>query len=198
MQWQLGMAITWVLLPGCSLAAGPDTLATTRFATACADCHEGQCSGRISFALRPEAAFNHIRQYAGPVDDDLALELHTALERMKSECRYAMPRVTDLAQSGLDGNELAERRDAWSGSYFIALPDLAAGVYRITGEIPGEARIRIELVDAQFEPWVDECTDVRDGLFDLGFSMPWTRGAFLRLRPSGHYAITRLSLGTPD
>jgi hypothetical protein len=198
MHWQLGLAIAWVLLPVCVLAAGQDTLVTTRFATACADCHEGQCSGRMSFALRPEAAFNHIRQYAGPVDDDLAMELHAALERMKSECRYAMPRVIDLAQGWLEGRKLAETRDAWSGSYFIALPDLAAGVYRIAGEMPGGGRIRIELVDAQFEPWVDECTDVRDGLFDLDFSVPRTHGAFLRLRPSGHHAITRLSFGTVD
>ncbi|MCB1775203.1 MAG: hypothetical protein KDI88_16435, partial [Gammaproteobacteria bacterium] len=137
MQRRYGLVIAWMLLPVCALAADMDARATLRFATTCANCHEGECSGRMSFSLAPQAAFTHIRQYAGPVDDDLAHGLHGVLERMKAECRYAMWPTVDLATGELDGADLDARHDAWSGRYFIPLPELNAGHYRIAGDLPG-------------------------------------------------------------
>jgi hypothetical protein len=60
-----------------------------RFNTTCAQCHEGQCSGRLSFSLGAEAAFDHIRRYAGDVDDTTVQTLYDALSRMKTTCSFA-------------------------------------------------------------------------------------------------------------
>jgi len=187
------------LMIGCGLLLGwqataADGQATLRFAAACADCHEGECSGRLSFARRPVAAATHIRQYAGPVSDDLARGLYAALERMKAECRYQMPTGIDLLGGELAGNRLTHQRDAWSGNYIIPLTPLAPGRYRLSGELRGNGRIRIEAVDEAFDHWADDCLATRERRFAIELVLPETHRVFLRLRPADKEAIIRLSL----
>lgn len=185
------------LLLLCLAAAAPgnaaETAATLRFATACAICHEGECSGRLSFARRPQAAAAHIRQYAGPVDDTLATRLYAALEQMKSACRYAELPLADLARAHAD-NALAPYRDPWSGGYFFALGPLREGEYRLHGEVNGESAVRIELIDDTFEPLTDACVDSHAGRFAITLQVSQRRPLYLRLRPRDKRPLQRLQL----
>ena len=198
MQWPVVLTIGSSLLLGWQAVAA-DAQATLRFATACADCHEGECSGRLSFARRPEAAATHIRQYAGPVGDDLARELYAALERMKTDCRYQMPGAAiDLLGGELAGPRLAQLRDPWSGFYIVPLIRLAPGRYRLSGELAGDGRIRIEAVDEVFDHWVDDCTTTRGQRFAIDLQLPEAHRLFVRLRPADKKTVVRLSLERAD
>jgi len=98
MRWLL---VLWMLHPLAVWAEPPtpSTLPVLRFNTVCANCHEGECSGRLSFLLGPEATFSHIRRFAGDADDILVRELQALLEHMKQECAYAPLPVPDLFQA---------------------------------------------------------------------------------------------------
>ena len=120
-----------VLLAFCPLVvwADPpasDTLSVLRFNTVCANCHEGQCSGRLSFSLGPEATFSHIRRFAGEADAILVRQLQALLEYMKQECAYAPLPVPDM--QGLLGREILDAyRDPENGNYFMPLGKLERG-----------------------------------------------------------------------
>jgi len=107
-----------------------DTLTLLRFNTVCAHCHEGECSGRLSFSSGPEAAFSHVRRYAGVVDDSLARQLYGVLERMKRDCTYAPMVVPDLDRP-LGREILDDYRDTASGNYFVPLGRLEPTGYRL-------------------------------------------------------------------
>lgn len=188
-------AIVLALAAAATAAVAADPSATRLFATACADCHEGQCSGRTSFPREPANATVHIRQYAGAVDDALAVQLYAALERMKTECRYAPLPAVDH-DGGLDAAALAPLRDPWRGGYFMPLGELAAGRYRLSGRLTGSGRIRIEVIDAHFDPWADACLTPLDGGFDLQFSVDTAQPLFVRLRPRAGQVVTSLRLRT--
>ena len=52
---------------------------TVLFNTDCARCHEGECSGRLSFHLPPEAADQHIRRHGGELPAKQVRELYELL-----------------------------------------------------------------------------------------------------------------------
>ena len=40
------------------------------FNTECARCHEGECTGRMTFRLPPTAAYQHIRRHGGDLSEE--------------------------------------------------------------------------------------------------------------------------------
>lgn len=167
--------------------------ATLRFATACAQCHEGECSGRLTFATAPESAFTHIRQYAGPTDDTLARELYAALKQMKSDCRYGDLHLPDLA-GPLAGPALDSYRDPWTGAYFLPLEGLAPGRYRLTVDVERAGLARLELIDAAFDPLIDHCLTVGQAPTSVIVTLVESPRHFLRLSPRGGLRVRTLTL----
>lgn len=193
MQFGPTMATLLACLAAAMPAAATTPTATVRFGTSCAHCHEGECSGRLSFAQDPEAAFAHIRQYAGPTDDELARQLSATLARMKSDCRYPPMAVASLDR-GLDAAGLAPFLDPWSGDYFLPLGGLAPGSYRLIVDVDGGGRVRIELIDAGFDPLIDRCLTPDGPRLELAVVLGDSREYFLRLRPRGPLRVQRVTL----
>lgn len=190
------MYVGWTLVMMLAMLMGTPAsaitpAATLRFATSCADCHEGECSRRLSFARNPRAAFEHIRRYAGPTDDELAHQLYDALEKMKSDCSYPPLTVPDLTRE-MDARVLDAYRDPWSGDYFLPLTGLRPGRYGLAITFDGSGKVRIEVIDSGFDPIFDECLTVEDKR--LGVTLPaGDRGhAYLRLRLEGGLRVQRL------
>ncbi|MEA3418197.1 MAG: hypothetical protein U9Q90_02270, partial [Campylobacterota bacterium] len=91
------------------------------FNTLCAKCHEGECSGRLSFDTGSKAANSHIKRYAGDtnVSKGETKEFFTLLNYMKKECALFMPdngrwKPENLSRFALPSND----------SYFIPLGSL--------------------------------------------------------------------------
>ena len=182
-----------VLLATTMPSAVASSLATLRFGTACAKCHEGECSGRLSFARRPEAAYDHIRQYAGPTDDELAQQLYDALEQMKADCSYGALPAPDLSQP-LNADDLAPYLDAWSGAYFLPLSTLAPGSYKLTIDFTGGGRVRVEVIDGDFDPFIDQCITVEIRRLEVDITLTANQPHYLRLQPRGPVTVDQLRL----
>jgi len=167
--------------------------ATVRFGTVCAHCHEGECSGRLSFSQPPEATFEHIRHYAGPADDALAHQLYDALDRMKSDCRYPPLPIPALEQ-GLTTADLASYLDPRSGDYFLPLGRRASGLYQLAIEFTGGGRVRLEVIDDEFDPLIDRCLTLEELRIAVALTLTEGREYYLRLRPRGPIRVRGMTL----
>lgn len=160
-----------------------DRVSILRFNTVCAHCHEGQCSGRLSFALGPEAAFSHIRRFAGDVDDALTRQLQALLEQMKQECAYAPLPAPDW-QGPLPPEILDTYRDPATGNYFMPLGKLEPGTYRLTLHLEAPVSLRVEILNRWFDFVVDECFDCGRAVFPVTVVVDEASKHYLRLRSS--------------
>ncbi len=173
-----------------------DTVSNLRFNTVCAYCHEGQCSGRLSFSLGPEAAFNHIRRYAGDVDEALTRQLHTLLVHMKQEYAYAPLPAQDM-RGPLQRDILDAYRDSATGNYFMPLGQLEPGRYRLDLRFEAPASLRVEVLNGRFEFLVDACTDRSQAILPVTVAVDETADHFLRLRSPTELDLEELRL-TPE
>lgn len=133
------------------LAAEISAASSVRFNIVCARCHEGECSGRLSFDLGRQAAESHIERYAGKVGPLTRQELYAQLEYMKRECRYYPFDAAVPANRRWEAGMLQKFHDEAESAYFIPLGRLAAGSYRANLRFDREAGASAELISARFE-----------------------------------------------
>ncbi len=160
--------------------SGSDLGAIIRFNTTCAQCHEGQCSGRLSFTLGAEAAFDHIRRYAGNVDDALAKKLYDALSRMKMTCAFApLPALSLRAEvtSGLD-----RYRNPDTDAYFVPVGILQPEQYRLAIHTEVPSPFRLEIISEYFELVEETCVGANAEMTVLRFNVDEKAHHYIRLR----------------
>lgn len=174
-------------------ASAETSAATLRFSTACSDCHEGECSGRLTFSQRPEVTYTHIRQYAGPTDDAFARELYDVLKRMKRDCSYPPLPVPDIGQP-LAGTDIHPYLDPWTDHYFLPLGILEPGRYRFDLVFGQAGNVRIELIDADFDFLVDRCETLGDLRLEMVLKLDEPCQCYLRLRPRARQRLKKLSV----
>ena len=170
-----------------------DRVSTLRFNTVCSHCHEGQCSGRLSFSLGPEATFNHIRRYAGNVDDGLARQLMELLELMKQECVFPPLDELDVRQTA-HRESLDSFRDEESGNYFIPLGNLELGNHQLDLCFETVVPLRIEVLNEWFDFLVDHCSGCGCGTFSQTLEVDEAGKHFLRVRSQHPVELEELSL----
>lgn len=141
-------------VPLCATAT--DFESVVRFNTTCAQCHEGQCSGRLSFSLGAEAAFDHIRRYAGDVDDATTQALYDALSRMKTTCSFA-PLPVPSMQEPVGASGLDRYRNPRTGAYFVPVGMLQPGRHRLELRLSSPASFRMEIINEFFELVEETC-----------------------------------------
>ena len=124
---------------------------SVRFNIVCARCHEGECSGRLSFDLGRKAAESHIERYAGKVSPLTRQEFYALLEYMKRECRYYPLDIAVPANRRWEAGMLQKLHDDAESAYFIPLGRLSAGSYRADLRFDRETGASAELISARFE-----------------------------------------------
>jgi hypothetical protein len=169
---------------------------TVLFNTDCARCHEGECSGRLSFHLPPEAADQHIRRHGGDLPDMQVRELFELLRHMKEACAF-YPLPFALARDGPWGPETLRRLRSPSGeTYFVPLGSLIPGGHRVLLQGPGPtARPCVELIDGDFD-YLDAMIDLDpevDG-WQLRFRTDTAGELFLRVKTPGPTGLTRVEI----
>ena len=149
------------------------------FNTLCAKCHEGECSGRLSFNTDGKAAHNHIKRYVGDmnISEGEVEEFFTLLNYMKKECRLVMPEKPLYASQNLSQFAIPSHK-----SYFIPLGLLKEGNYELLITINEKLHFRIELLSEQFDPTLDEliCSEVE--IQRLPFTIEESNKYFVRIR----------------
>lgn len=141
------LSIAW---PATAQAPIP-TASVVRFNTLCATCHEGECSGRLSFRLDPGATDSHVRRYTGDITTEAARELQALLEHMKLNCGYYAIDVPSPKDGKWRAELLQQLHAAEEKAYFVPLGALAAGRHRFTLTFEKEGVVSVQLISAKFE-----------------------------------------------
>ena len=188
-------ALLWTL----PVQATDIPLATVvRFNTLCATCHEGECSGRLSFDSGIRATENHIRRHAGDVPPDVLGDLARLLVHTKQACSY-YPMAIEIPKDGRwDSGTLALLHNAKENAWFVPLGHLPAGRYRATlrqnGPIEGVAQIISERFDIADFPL--HCPE--DGQIAFVFAVDRGSFHFLRFRSTRNQALSSLEIRRAD
>lgn len=132
-----------------------------KFNTVCTRCHEGECSGRLSFSSGVAATRSHVRRYL-PSSSSLEVEeLFAILKYTKELCaHYPLPDA--IPADGVWGAEaLRQWRSPDGDSYFIPLGRMRPGVYRLGLRFDGKAEARVHITNEKFDMLLEEqlCKD---------------------------------------
>lgn len=168
---------------------------TVLFNTDCARCHEGECSGRLSFHLPPEAADQHIRRHGGDLTQPQIRELFGLLRYMKEACAFH-PLPFALARDGAWGPKILRRLRSPSGAtYFLPLGTLSPGDHRILLEgLGSNARPCLELIDDDFDYLDGVELEPEEGGWLLRFRTDDAGDLFLRVKVPGSTELTRIEM----
>lgn len=130
--------------------------AIVRFNTVCANCHEGECSGRLTFQSGAPGAQEHMQRHLGSVTAQEAEALFGLLRYTKEHCTQ-YPVTAAVPASGIwSAAELSAWRNSREEAYFVPLGRLEAGDYRLRLSLSGSSQGRLKITDERFEPLVDE------------------------------------------
>jgi hypothetical protein len=149
------------------------------FNTLCSKCHEGQCSGRLTFNKGSKATSNHIRRYSNDtnISKNEIEEFFTLLNYMKKECLLFMPQNTEYSP-----NNLASFATSTYKEYFIPLGLLKKGNYSLLIKTKEDIPFRVELISKQFDSCLDIsiCTCLKKREFE--FKIDKDTNYFLRIK----------------
>ncbi len=161
------------------------------FNTLCAKCHEGECSGRLSFNTGNKAANSHIKRYAGDsnVSEGEAEEFFTLLNYMKKECALLMPNNEKWKPENLSHFTLPSYK-----SYFIPLGILKSGKYRLIIETKEDALYRVEVISDRLEHFLDRSVSQHRKEQALHFTTDKPINASLRICSRKPLHITALEI----
>lgn len=149
-----------------AFASPPSQETLVIFHTVCVNCHEGECSGRLSFEAEASLARSHVERHAGAVSDSKLALLFAMLRHVKETCSHyplvASPPTTGIWEAG----EIAAWRNDITGAYFIPLGQLDARRYRIELEFAAPASGEVRIADNHMETHGEErlCNDARKSL----------------------------------
>ena len=149
------------------------------FNTLCAKCHEGECSGRLSFDTGSKAASNHIKRYAGDVNISKGEteEFFSLLNYMKTECALWMPDNGKWKPENLSHFALPS-----SKGYFIPLGLLREGKYNVEIKINDDIHFRVEVLSDHFDHFLDKSACPDGEQETLQFTIDKSVNTFLRIQ----------------
>jgi len=163
------------------------------FNTLCAKCHEGECSGRLSFDTESEKTSNHIKRYVDNVNltKRETGEFVTLLNHMKTACSILMPVEGKWEVINLSDFSLPSQK-----GYFIPLGLLKSGDYRIYFTAKEETHLRVEILSSDFEHFLDQriLSDGKEQI--LSFSVAENSNTFIRIQSRNNFHILALKLNT--
>jgi hypothetical protein len=165
--------------------------AIVQFHTVCNDCHEGECSGRLSFDSGAAAARGHIVRFLGATSEAGIAALFAMLRHVKETCSHYPAVPLRPAVGAWEAEELAPWHNAQAGAYFIPLGPLAAGSRQLLLEFdrPAEGSARID--DERMESFA-EARLCRDTTQRVEFTAIAATPYYLHLR-SGPALLSRIT-----
>jgi hypothetical protein len=190
------LGLLWVIPP--AQAADIPLGTVVRFNTLCATCHEGECSGRLSFDLGIQASENHIRRHAGDVDRNVWRDLASLLAHTKQACAY-YPMAVDIPEGRhWNPERLAALHNANENAWFIPLGLLPAGRYRATLGMSGQMEGIAQIVSASFDiaDFPLQCAD--KGQIAFFFVVNRSSVHYLRFKSGKGQTLTSLNIQAVD
>ncbi|MCD6173815.1 MAG: hypothetical protein J7J96_08555, partial [Sulfurimonas sp.] len=132
------------------------TLTAVKFNTICAKCHEGQCSGRLSFDSGAKMAASHINRYTKTSSDREVNEFFTILKYMKKECKIFLPNLNLKDKENYSKKDILPYATPSKKAYFIPLGILKIGTYNLEINIEKFKQYKIEIISEHFDMLLDK------------------------------------------
>lgn len=147
---QIALVVGAMLAFGSANAAEPpSTTSVVLFNTVCAQCHELECSGRLTFscdAVPSARARGHMENYAGALAPDKAAELYGLLEYTKTQCDYYAPQAQIPGDGVWSAAALLPLATPTKTGWFVPIGTLDAGKWRLRMTVTGGQPIDIEVM----------------------------------------------------
>lgn len=161
------MFLLFLISPSYALKTHRITLkSAVVFNTLCAKCHEGQCSGRLSFDNGSKAASNHIARYTEDksITENELKEYFTLLNYMKKECLLFMPDSISYTMDTISNFAVSGYK-----RYFIPLGKLDKGAYLLHIQIEENIHFDFEIISNQFDSYLRQsfCPDIKKNIFEF-------------------------------
>ncbi len=149
------------------------------FNTLCSKCHEGECSGRLSFDTGSKTAGSHIRRYSEEhtLSKDKIKEFFALLNHMKKACEIYMPDHQKWLPEDLSSFMLPSAK-----GYFIPLGLLEKGTYRMTIRAKEDIHFQTEVLSEHFDHFLNQeiCPQKKNNILQFTIDKPMT--LFLRIK----------------
>ena len=160
------------LLAACALNVCAEAIplaSVVRFNTVCSTCHEGECSGRMSFHTGSDAARNHMQRYLGSIDETEAKHLFAMLRHTKEHCtHYPLAGALTVGHT-LSAEQLVQWHNPQQGGYFIPLGQLNKGGHRLQMTFAKAATVKAKVTDRQFEPLAEDTSCPQQNTLEIRF-----------------------------
>lgn len=171
----------------------------TLFNTACSRCHEGECSGRMSFHLPKSAANQHIRRHGGDLSLETIRQLFELLRYMKEECSF-YPLPLALPQDRIWGSDtLAKLQSPSKQAYFIPLGLLEPDLYQLLfAGLNDNSKFCVEIINQEFDFVDKQDMKVAGEQKSLLFQVDERSEHFLRITAQEPINLIQLKLEVHD
>ena len=169
------------------------------FNTSCAQCHEGECSGRMSFQLPKEAMDQHLLRHGGELPSETNRQLVKLLRYMKEKCSFYPLSSPPWKDWTLESNTLVEFRSLSGQAYFVPLGFLEPGAYQLLLEtLDDEMCFRVEVISEEFDFADIRSLEKKGGKKRLLFEISDRSGYFLRVTASEPMDLRQVELIVND
>jgi len=165
------------------------------FNTSCAKCHEGGCSGRLTFYDKQKSAVNHIQRYSNSskLSEKELKEFFTLLNYMKKECKLLMPNKGALKYKDVIDFSLSS-----SKGYFIPFGNLKAGKYSLSFIAKENIAFRMEIISENLDYYFDRSICTHKKKYNFSFTIDKSSNNFLRILSKKPFHITAIELKRED
>lgn len=180
------------------LAWGEETVrdeSVVTFNTACARCHEGECSGRMTFHLPKDSANQHIERHGGKLTSQTIDELFELLRYMKEECSFYPLSPSLVEEIFWDVNQLSSFKSHSETAYFLPLGDLDSGTYRLLfSGLSHSEKFCAEIINDEFD-FIDKINVSSNSAGQsLSFRIPDRTEYYLRITARSKINLNRVEL----
>ncbi len=188
--------IIFAIIPSVGLCNDPvraESIAT--FNTNCARCHEGECSGRMTFRLSQDIADQHIQRHIGKLSQEIYQELYELLHYMKVECSF-YPLDLALSDDGVwSKSQLSSLRSYRGTAFFIPLGALKQSSYNLSfSGLHDSGRLCVEIVNDEFD-FIEKLTVTsNDNGAELKFQVDRLDNYYLRISAHIPFNLNRIEL----
>ena len=167
---------------------------TVIFNTTCARCHEGECSGRMSFHLPEKAANQHIRRHGGELTPESIRHLFQLLRYMKEKCSFYPLHIALINDHRWENEMLNQFRSPSKLTYFMPLGLLEPGQYQLLFEESSRTKFCAEIISEEFDFTDKDSLYGESGKKILKFHVEEGSEYFLRLTAQKAISLRNLEI----
>jgi len=164
-----------------------------KFNTICAKCHEGECSGRLTFDDNAKVAFSHINRYIPNSSEIQATELFTILKHMKTQCVVFFPNTYLHDKTSWLKKELVQYSLPSKKSYFIPLGLLKKGMHKLRINTNKSQLYTIVIISKNFEIVLDEYRTSCKDINNLSYKVNDDNEYYLRVEGRNKFIIININ-----